>query len=89
MRKGGIKQPPLGTLPALHLILLSLTSFTFTLDRDPGTTRQKEGDLNATLHATRLLRKLFTISRVACIGRAIQETVKGDFFLGKSAFCCH
>lgn len=71
------------------MVLLSLTSFTFTLDRDPGTTGQKEGYLNATLHATRLLRKLFTESRVVCIGRAIQETINGYFFLGKSAFCCH
>lgn len=71
------------------MVLLSLTSFTFTLGRDPGTTGQKEGYLNATLHATRLLGNLFTVSGVICIGRGIQETINGYFFLEKSPFCGH
>lgn len=45
-------------------VLVSLSSRTFTLGRDPRTIRQKEWYLNAKLNATSLLRNLPTVSRV-------------------------
>lgn len=95
MWKESVKQPTVGILSLWthakprSTVLVSLTSFTFTLGRDPRTIWQKEGYLNAMLNATSLLRNLFTVSRVVCIGRAIQETVNDFYFLGKSQFCCH
>lgn len=58
----GVQPPTLGILPLwTHAkprspVLVSLTWFTFTLGRDPGTIRQKEGYLNVMLKAISLLR---------------------------------
>lgn len=57
--------------------------------RDPRTTQQKEGYLNATLNASSLLWNLFTVSTMVCIGSAIQDTVNNFYFLGKSQLWCH
>lgn len=71
-------QTPPGRIPwdvrkARSMALISLTSFTFTLGRDPRTVQQKEEPQHVGLTAARLLSNVFIVPRVVCVSGAFRK----------------